>query len=722
MKTLVISFHLKKSKNRERIYSRTFLVLILGSILSISIHINAQVPQGFNYQAIARDASGNPITNQTLPVRLTIQSDSIGGTIFWQELHSSVTTNNFGMLTLILGRGVRQEGTAATFADIDWSTTPKFLKTEIDYGGWKTMGISRLWSVPYAMKAKESEQWTSSGSNIYRLSGNVGIGTSSPSGKMVIEPSSSWDDNTPLFEVRNKYGYPVFGVYNNGIKILIEDTDGKGVKGGFAIGGFDPSKSGETVNLMMVSPDSIRINIDNNPSKANKGGFAIGGFDASKSLDSREFMYVTPQASANGQYNTFIGYQAGKNNQADGLFNSFIGFQAGYNNISGSNNVFLGYQSGYRNTTGSSNAFIGTLAGYNNTKGNRNTFLGHKSGYSSASGSTGSSNVFIGDSAGYQNYSGYQNVFIGSRVGPVNTNGYNNVFIGYEAGYSNSAGYSNTFIGTEAGRNASVGYDNVYIGYRTGYAGHGQYNVMIGHEAGLSNAGGSLNTFVGKSAGKGNTTGQYNTLMGICAGQEITTGSYNVAIGSFAGFNIQEGSGNVFIGRDAGYSEINPNNLLYIGSYPLIYGEFTRMVVIMGKDNPNSRTFFVNGTAGGTSGWYNDSDRRLKTAIKPIPDALMRVCALQGVEFEWIDKEKYEKGKQIGFIGQDVINVLPEVVDNTNDHYSIKYGSITSILVEAIKEQQKIIEASKQENQELKTEIEMLKQRLSTIEAMMSNK
>jgi len=669
------------------IYSRTFLVIFLSFILNISSHLNAQVPQGFNYQAIARDASGNPITNQTLPVRLTIQSDTLGGTIFWQELHSSVTTNNFGMLTLIIGRGEKQGGIASTFADIDWNVTPKFLKTEIDYGGWKTMGVSRLWSVPYAIKAKESEQWISSGSNIYRLSGNVGIGTTSPAGKMVIEPSSSWDDNTPLFEVRNKYGFPVFGVYNNGIKILIEDTDGKGAKGGFAIGGFDATKSGETVNLMMVTPDSVRINIDNNPSKANKGGFAIGGFDATKSLNSREFMYVTPQASANGQYNTFIGYQAG-----------------------------------FRNTTGSSNAFIGTLAGYNNTTGNRNTFLGHKSGYSSASGSTGYSNVFIGDSAGYLNYSGYRNVFIGSRVGPGNTNGYNNVFIGYEAGYNNQGGYSNTFIGTEAGHNAYLGYDNVYIGYRTGYAGHGQYNVMIGHEAGLNNAGGSLNTFVGKSAGRGNTTGQYNTFMGICAGQETTTGSYNVAIGSFAGFNIKEGSGNIFIGRDAGYSETNPNNLLYIGSYPLIYGVFNSMVVIMGKNNPNSRTFFVNGTAGGTSGWYNDSDRRLKTAIKPIPDALRRVCALQGVEFEWIDKEKYEKGKQIGFIGQDVINVLPEVVDNSNDHYSIKYGSITSILVEAIKEQQKIIEASKQENQELKTEIEMLKERLSAIETVMGSK
>jgi len=57
----------------------------LTALLFVFIVSSSQVPQGFNYQAIARDGSGNPILNTNIPVRLTIRSDSLEGTVFWQE-------------------------------------------------------------------------------------------------------------------------------------------------------------------------------------------------------------------------------------------------------------------------------------------------------------------------------------------------------------------------------------------------------------------------------------------------------------------------------------------------------------------------------------------------------------------------------------------------------------------------------------------------------------
>src|ERR1035437_4932852 len=114
--------------------------------------LSSQVPQGFNYQAIATDA-GHPITTP-IGVRISIQSDSINPvTTFWVEEYSSITPNESGLFTLVVGKGTRKSGLAASFGDIDWSVTPKFLMTEINYGGWKTMGTSRLWSVPYSMMA-----------------------------------------------------------------------------------------------------------------------------------------------------------------------------------------------------------------------------------------------------------------------------------------------------------------------------------------------------------------------------------------------------------------------------------------------------------------------------------------------------------------------------------------------------------------------------------------
>ncbi|MCX6334869.1 MAG: hypothetical protein NT092_11300, partial [Bacteroidia bacterium] len=105
--------------------------LSLTILLSFSFYLlSSQIPQGFNYQAIARDGSGNILPNTPLQAMIYVQSLSTGGTIFWKELHSAVTTNDFGLFTLVVGTGTRQvESTVATFDLIDWSVTPIYLKT-----------------------------------------------------------------------------------------------------------------------------------------------------------------------------------------------------------------------------------------------------------------------------------------------------------------------------------------------------------------------------------------------------------------------------------------------------------------------------------------------------------------------------------------------------------------------------------------------------------------
>ena len=94
----------------------------------------------------------------------------------------------------------------------------------------------------------------------------------------------------------------------------------------------------------------------------------------------------------------------------------------------------------------------------------------------------------------------------------------------------------------------------------------------------------------------------------------------------------------------------------------------------------------MNGEAGGTSAWFNDSDRRLKKNISTIDEALEKVNNLRGVNFEWKDQSKYSKGLQMGFIAQEVEQVVPEVVDPSGDHYTMQYAPLTALLVEAVKE------------------------------------
>ncbi|MEL6987982.1 MAG: hypothetical protein AAGK97_09135, partial [Bacteroidota bacterium] len=58
-----------------------------------------------------------------------------------------------------------------------------------------------------------------------------------------------------------------------------------------------------------------------------------------------------------------------------------------------------------------------------------------------------------------------------------------------------------------------------------------------------------------------------------------------------------------------------------------------------------------------------------------------------------------------GFIAQDVEKIVPEAVsyDEENDVYSMNYSAIIPLLVEGMKEQQKMIKAQQKEIENLKS-------------------
>ena len=93
------------------------------------------------------------------------------------------------------------------------------------------------------------------------------------------------------------------------------------------------------------------------------------------------------------------------------------------------------------------------------------------------------------------------------------------------------------------------------------------------------------------------------------------------------------------------------------------------------------------------------SDARLKTDVVKIENALDKVQQLNGYTYTRTDTGS----KQTGVIAQEVMKVLPEVVMGSEDtHYSVAYGNMVGLLIEAIKEQQGQIN-------ELKLTIEQLK-------------
>lgn len=104
-------------------------------------------------------------------------------------------------------------------------------------------------------------------------------------------------------------------------------------------------------------------------------------------------------------------------------------------------------------------------------------------------------------------------------------------------------------------------------------------------------------------------------------------------------------------------------------------------------------------------GVLSSSDRRRKTNIEIVPNALQKILALRGTRFNTITpageietnrNSMASDSRRLGFIAQEVAEVVPEAVnyypeeDKPNhvgfaNAYSVDYGALTALLVEAAK-------------------------------------
>jgi len=116
---------------------------------------------------------------------------------------------------------------------------------------------------------------------------------------------------------------------------------------------------------------------------------------------------------------------------------------------------------------------------------------------------------------------------------------------------------------------------------------------------------------------------------------------------------------------------------------------------------------------------------RLKKDVQQLDGALDKVLKLRGVSFYWKSKEDmaaakgkdvnnfsygFGSEKQIGVIAQEIEQVLPELVVTDNEGFkSVKYENLTPVLIEAIKEQQSLINSLQSEKEAQQKEIEELK-------------
>ena len=270
------------------------------------------------------------------------------------------------------------------------------------------------------------------------------------------------------------------------------------------------------------------------------------------------------------------------------------------------------------------------------------------------------------------------------------------------------------WVRTEAGERNDPA--NVVIGFQAG-AGAERNNTIVGSLALSSTRGGDDNTVVGANSlkrhlGRSPDWRDRNSTLGSGTLEKLNSGSDNIAIGYKAGSEVISGSGNIYIGAYAGPigKARSESNKLYISNskeQTLVSGDFVKRDI----------TFHATLNADLLT---QDSDERLKKDIDPINLGLEAILQLEGKTYKWSDPSRSQQ-THIGLIAQEVEKVIPEVVtEDENGFKAIAYAKLTTILIEAIKEQQNRITELENQNQALadlfSIELKLLTDRISMLE------
>lgn len=241
----------------------------------------------------------------------------------------------------------------------------------------------------------------------------------------------------------------------------------------------------------------------------------------------------------------------------------------------------------------------------------------------------------------------------------------------------------------------------------------GHRNIAVGGGALSENVSGNFNACIGDATMILNTTGSFNTAVGPLALHTNTSGDYNTAIGHYADVS----SGNLTNATAIGNGTIvNSSNKIRLG---------------------NTSVTVVEGNAS-----YTVSDGRFKTDLKQNVPGLDFITRLQPVTYHFdypafsnfigeriVDRAGLEirKGKvEAGFVAQQVEEVclslgmdyanFVHAPENDQDNYSLSYAALVVPLVQAVQEQQILIEDKNEEIRTLQQQLLLFQERLARIE------
>ena len=260
---------------------------------------------------------------------------------------------------------------------------------------------------------------------------------------------------------------------------------------------------------------------------------------------------------------------------------------------------------------------------------------------------------------------------------------------------------SNGLSSVALGKLANAGGESAMaVGFTT--TASGQYSAAVGDRAAAT---GTSATALGFSA---TASGLYSVAIGHSS---VASGTDAIAIGNGANTNNQSGSlaisdasggvsntsGNQFVSKFANgyimYTNNTSNGLALTASahYPLTDGQME-----LGTSSNRFNHIYAQ------NGLLQTSDVRFKKNIAEMNYGLATIMKLRPVTYNW---KTGDQERKIGFIAQELKEVVPEVVHTGNDKdqtLGVNYAELTSVLVKAMQEQQQEIVQLKEEVKALK--------------------
>lgn len=133
-------------------------ILTTLTLFFVGLTLFAQsIPQGLNYQAVARDQQGKILANQEIGLLIELVLDGNTKEKAYIEQHR-VATNELGLFSIIIGEGNTSKG---VFAEVPWSEREIWLQIGLDEnkdGNFTIINTTRLLAVPYAFHAGSAER------------------------------------------------------------------------------------------------------------------------------------------------------------------------------------------------------------------------------------------------------------------------------------------------------------------------------------------------------------------------------------------------------------------------------------------------------------------------------------------------------------------------------------------------------------------------------------